>query len=89
MQRYAKFKQKLDRNAQNVRDMAQALHIKTQGTFSRTQTTQVRDIAVALERIESPRLPEYSDSDTGLTLSIHNLGTGSHMADHVTSDEAR
>jgi hypothetical protein len=69
--------------------MAQALHIKTQGTFSRTQTTQVRDIAVALERIESPRPPEYSDSDTGLTLSTHNKGIGSRMADQVTSDEAR
>lgn len=62
-ERYARFKEKLDKNAQNVRHMAQALHIKTQGTFNRTQSLQVRDLANVLERPTSPRPPNYQESE--------------------------
>lgn len=64
-ERYAKFKQKLDKNAQHVRDVAQALHIKTQGAFNKTQSMQVRDLARLLERPSSPRPPNYLESENG------------------------
>ena len=64
-ERYAKFKQRLDKNAQNVQSMAQALHIETQGTFNRHHSFQVRGLASALERTEAPRPPEYQDAETG------------------------
>ena len=62
-ERYAKFKQRLDKNAQNVQYMAQALHIETQGTFNRHHSFQVQGLASALERTEAPRLPEYRDAE--------------------------
>lgn len=64
-ERYGKFKSKLDKNAQSVERMTQALHIQAQGTFSRNQTLQVQDLARAIVRGGSPRPPEYSDSDAG------------------------
>jgi len=60
-ERYGKFKEKLDRNARNVRYMAQALHIKDQGSFSKSQTLQVNGLAKALERQEIGSLPGYGD----------------------------
>jgi hypothetical protein len=66
-ERYGKFKSKLDKNAQSVERMTQALHIQAQGNFNRTQSLQVQDLTRAVERgsTASPRPPDYSDSDTG------------------------
>ncbi|KAL2060902.1 hypothetical protein VTL71DRAFT_8954 [Oculimacula yallundae] len=62
-ERYDKFKQKLDKNAQNIRHMAQALYVKQQGSYNRNQDTQVRELGLALTRSStrpnSPRPPSY------------------------------
>ncbi|PVH81019.1 hypothetical protein DL98DRAFT_654227 [Cadophora sp. DSE1049] len=62
-ERYAKFKQKLDKNAQNIRHMAQALHVQQQANFNRNQEAQVRELGFALDRSStrsvSPRPPSY------------------------------
>ncbi|KAH6717311.1 hypothetical protein BKA61DRAFT_321465 [Leptodontidium sp. MPI-SDFR-AT-0119] len=62
-ERYAKFKQKLDKNAQNIRHMAQALHVQQQGNFNRSQESQVRELGFAWDRSStrsvSPRPPNY------------------------------
>ncbi|KAK0101958.1 hypothetical protein ONS95_001233 [Cadophora gregata] len=62
-ERYAKFKQKLDKNAQNIRHMAQALQVRQQANFSRDQEAQVRELGLALDnsstRSVSPRPPSY------------------------------
>ncbi len=75
-ERYAKFKQKLDKNAQNVRHMAQALHVREQGNFNRTQQTNVRDLTTALDRTDarsiSPRPPSYDGAGPGNPLSQCN-----------------
>jgi hypothetical protein len=71
-ERYTRFRQKLDKNAQNVRHMAQALHIKTQGTFNRTQSVQVRELANVLQRPISPRPPNYVDSDDSMFRALEN-----------------
>lgn len=72
-ERYAKFKQKLDKNAQNVRHMAQALHIREQGNFNRAQEIHARDLTTALDRTDtrsvSPRPPSYEGADIGDFLS--------------------
>lgn len=64
-ERYGKFKSKLDKNTQSVERMTQALHIQAQGTFNKSQSLQVQDIASAIQRGASPRPPSYSDSDAG------------------------
>jgi hypothetical protein len=64
-ERYGKFKFKLDKNAQSVERMTQALHIQAQGTFNRSQTLQLQDLSRAVDRGSSPRPPDYSDSDAG------------------------
>lgn len=72
-ERYAKFKQKLDGNAQNVRYLAQALHIEAQGTFNRNQTHQVRVLATALKGTETLRPSDYQDTKTGQNSSPPQL----------------
>jgi hypothetical protein len=64
-ERYAKFKQKLDKNAESVRYMAQALHVQRQGSFNRVHSNQIRELATALESHEATSLPGYQDSETG------------------------
>ena len=64
-ERYGKFKDKLDKNAQHVRHLAQALHVQTQGAFNKTHSLQVQNLATALERPTSPRPSNDSGSKHG------------------------
>ena len=73
-ERYAKFKQMLDKNAQHVQSMAQALHIETQGIFNRHHSFQVHGLATALEKNEAPRPPKYQDAETGQSAFCFSLG---------------
>lgn len=61
-ERYGKFKAKLDKNAQNVRHMAQALHVHGQGIFNKKHECQVLGIAQVLREERSANVLASSES---------------------------
>lgn len=71
-ERYAKFKQKLDKNAESVRYMAQALHVQSQGTFNRNHELQLRSLSPVVEQSEHRSLSGYLDTETGQHPSYTN-----------------
>lgn len=64
-ERYANFKQKLDKNAQDIRHMAQAYHVRAQGNFNRNHELQVQGLALTLSQTPSPRPLSYQSSESG------------------------
>lgn len=94
-ERYSKFKQKLDKNAQNIRHMAQALHVQQQANFNRTQEAQVRELGFALDRSStrsvSPRPPSYEGPGPGknsppIHMCITNAQPPKHRATMKSAD---
>jgi len=66
-ERYNKFKTKLDKNAQSVTRMTQALHIQAQGNFSRTAALHMQNLTAAISHGSYARPLDSSDSDNGMS----------------------
>ena len=70
-ERYAKFKEKLNKNAENVRYMAHALHVQSQATFNRTHELQIRNLTKVMGQPDTSSLPGYQDKEICKNTSRH------------------
>jgi hypothetical protein len=83
-ERYNKFKTKLDKNAQSVARMTQALQIQAQGNFSRMTTLQMQCLTAAISHGSYGRPTDYSDSDNGTS----HLAFSRRLLTYITSHTA-